>query len=287
MPLTINGFKVEKDAILQEAQRLTEEVNQQFPWLDPIAKKLQAEDMAKDRIIEHRLLFEESRKQIQELTTDEVESEFKQIAKKHGGEKGFLKKFSISQDDLPNVKLEIADDVRFQRYMDALNQQAPSVPDEEVAAIFQHNEQNYRAADQFKASHIVYHTNNGQDRNEAKKKAQDALVRLQSGEALQKIADEDSDCPGQGGDLGWFAEGYMVQEFEDALNQLEIGATSKVFETPFGFHIARLDDKKTGELQSLEAVGPTIRKELEKQKRDAFFRETIAALKKSADIQYT
>ena len=79
----------------------------------------------------------------------------------------------------------------------------------------------------------------------------------------------------------------MVQEFEDVLNQLEIGATSKVFETPFGFHIARLDDKKTGELQSLEVVRPTIRKELEKQKGDAFFRETIAALKKSADIQYS
>ena len=93
MSLTINGFKVGKDAILQEAQRLTEEVNQQFPWLDPIARRLQAEDMAKDRIIEHRLLFEESRKQIQKLTTDEVESEFNQIAKTHGGEKGFLKKF--------------------------------------------------------------------------------------------------------------------------------------------------------------------------------------------------
>ena len=286
MSLTINGFKVGKDAILQEAQRLAEEVNQQFPWLDPIARKLQAEDMAKDRIIEHRLLFEESRKQIQELTKDEVESEFKQIAKQHGGEKGFLKKFSISQSDLPNVKLEIADDVRFQRFMDALNQQVPSVPEEEVAAIFQHNEQAYRAVDQFKASHIVYHTNNGQDRSEAEKKAQDALIRLQSGEALEKIADEDSDCPGQGGDLGWFAEGYMVQEFEDVLNQLQIGATSKVFETPFGFHIARLDDKKTGELQPLEVVGPTIRKELEKQNRDAFFRETVAALKESADIQY-
>jgi len=91
MSLTINGFKVGKDAILQEAQRLTEEVNQQFPWLDPIARKLQAEDMAKDRIIEHRLLFEESRKQIEELTTDEVESEFNQIAKKHGGRKRFPK----------------------------------------------------------------------------------------------------------------------------------------------------------------------------------------------------
>lgn len=287
MALIINGFKVEKEAIQQEAQRLAEEVNQQFPWLDPIARKLQAEDMAKDRIIEHRLLFEESRKQIQEPTTEEVESEFRQIAKKHGGEKGFLKKFKIGPGDLPNVKKEIADDMRFQRYIDSLNQKVPPVPDEEVAAIFQHNEQNYRAADQFKASHIVYHTNNGQDRNKAKQKAQDALSRLQSGETLEKIADEDSDCPGKGGDLGWFSEGYMVQEFEDALNKLEIGSTSKVFETPFGFHIARLDDKKTGELQSLEVVGPTIRKELEKQRRDTFFKETISGLKNAADIQHT
>ncbi len=285
MPLTINGFKIEKEAIQQESQRLAEEVNKQFPWLDPIAKKLQAEDMAKDRIIEHRLLFEESRKKIQEPTTEEIESELRQIAKKHGGEKGFLKKFKISPSDLPNVKKEIADDMRFQRYIDSLNQQVPPVPDEEVTAIFQQNEQAYRAADQFKASHIVYHTNNGQDRNEAKRKAQDALARLQSGEPFEKIADEDSDCPGKGGDLGWFAEGYMVQEFEDVLNKLEIGAMSKVFETPFGFHIARLDDKKTGELQSLEVVGPTIRKELEKQKREAFFRTTLSTLRKAADIK--
>lgn len=285
MAITINGFKIENEAIQQEALRMAENVKKQFPWLDPTAQKFQAEDMAKDRIIEYRLLFEESRKQIQELTTEEIDLEFKQVANKHGGEKGFLKKFKISPSDLPNVKREIADDIRFQRYIDHLNQQVPPTPDEEVAAVFKKNEPNYRAADQYKASHIVYHTNDGQDRNEAKQRAIRAFARMQSGELFEKIADEDSDCPGKGGDLGWFAEGYMVQEFEDELNKLEIGATSKVFETPFGFHIARLDDKKTGELQSLEIVGPTIRKELEKQKRDAFFRDTLSELKEKADIQ--
>jgi len=285
MAVIINGFRVENEVIQQEAHRMAEEVRQQFPWLDPIAQKLQAEDMAKERIIEHRLLFEASQTEIEELTPEEMDGEFKKIAKKHGGEKGFLKKFKISPSDLPNVKREIADDLRYQRFIDSLNRQVPATDDEEVAAIFKHNEQNYRAADQFKAAHIVYHTNQGQDRSEAKRKAYAALERLQSGEAFEKIADEDSDCPGNGGDLGWFAEGYMVQEFEDALNKLEIGATSGVFETPFGFHIARLDDKKTGALQSLETVGPTIRKELEKRKREDFFKKMVSTLREKAEIR--
>ncbi len=248
-------------------------------------QKLQAEDFAKDRLIERSLLHEESKKQIQEIDTEEVELEYKQVVKKHGGEKEFLKNFGISQSDLPKVKLEIADNLRFQRYIDSLKQQIPPTPEDEVAAVFQSNEQNYRAADQYKAAHIVFNTDKGQDKAEAKTKAHSALERLNSGEPFEKIADEDSDCPGKGGDLGWFAEGYMVQEFEDALNQLEIGATSGVFETPFGYHIARLDDMKTGATQTLEAVGPTIRKELERQKRDAFFKETVSALKDKADIQ--
>ncbi len=286
MALIINGFRIEAEAIQTEAKRLAQEVAQQFPWLDPVAQKLQAEDMAKDRIIEHRLLFEESRNQIQELTTEELDLEFKQFAKSHGGEEGFLKKFKISPSDLPNVKREMADDIRFRRYLDSLNQQVPPITDDQVAAINEKNEVNYRAADQFKAAHIVFHTNNGQDPKEAKRKANDAFSRLQSGESFEKIADEDSDCPGKGGDLGWFAEGYMVQEFDDELYKLEIGETSRVFETPFGFHIARLDDKKSGELQSLEIVGPTIRNALEKEERDAFFKETVTRLRTKAEIQH-
>ncbi len=139
--------------------------------------------------------------------------------------------------------------------------------------------------DEYKAAHIVYHTNNGQDPEEAKAKADDALARLQKGESFEKIADEESDCPGNGGNLGWFAEGYMVQEFEDVVFKLEFGKCSDVFKTPFGYHIARLDDKREGDYVPLEEVSKNIRQKLETENRDQKFKEILSELRSQADIQ--
>lgn len=285
MGLVINGTRIEDAEIQEEVGRLAEEVARNFPWLDPVAQKLQAEDLAKERIIDHQLLFEESQRQLPDLASEEVDEEFKRYTKRHGGEKGFLQKFKIRKCDLPKVKQEMADDLRFRKYIQSIYQQLPEVNDEQIASEYENNKANFKRPDEYKAAHIVYHTNDGQAPEEAKRKADDALARLQKGESFEKIADEESDCPGNGGDLGWFAEGYMVQEFEDVVFKLEFGKISEVFKTPFGYHIARLDDKKEGEYIPLEEVSKNIRQKLETENRDQRFREILSGLRDQAEIQ--
>ncbi len=284
MALIINGFTIGDEAIRRETERMAPEVQKQFPWLDPIAQKLQAEDMAKDRFIEHRLLFEEAQKRIQDLPSHAIDAEYQKIAKKHGGEKKFLKTFKIDRKDVPNVKREIADDLRFQRFLDTLRQQVAAPTDEELKARYRKDEAQFKHPDQYKAAHIVFHTNNGQDSEEAKRKIEDAKRRLDAGESFEAIADEDSDCPGKGGDLGWFPEGHMVEEFEKVVFKLEIGAVSDVFETPFGFHIARLDERKTGVVEPFEKVSQSIKEVIANEKRDALFKEHLDVLKANATI---
>lgn len=285
MGLTVNGTRIEDAEIREEAGRLAEEIARNFPWLDPVAQKLQAEDLAKERIIEHQLLFEKSQRKLPELASEEVKEEFKRFTKRHGGEKRFLQKFKIRKSDLPKVKQDMADNLRFRKYIQSIYEQLPQVTEEQIQSEYENSKASYKRPDEYKAAHIVYHTNNGQDPEEAKAKAEAALVRLQKGESFAKIADEESDCPGNGGDLGWFAEGYMVEEFEDVVFKLEFGKYSDVFKTPFGYHIARLDDKREGDYVPLEEVSIDIRQNLETENRDQKFKEILSELRRQADIR--
>ena len=79
-------------------------------------------------------------------------------------------------------------------------------------------------------------------------KAEEVLKRARSGEDFTKLAKEFSTEPGakeKGGDLGWFGPGQMVPEFEKAAFALKPGEISDIVETKFGYHIIKLEDRKT------------------------------------------
>ncbi len=77
-------------------------------------------------------------------------------------------------------------------------------------------------------------------KDEAKKRAQEALKRAKAGESFDKLVIEYSDEPGAAerlGDLGIFEKKVMLKAFSDAAFKLKVGEISEIVETPFGFHI--------------------------------------------------
>ena len=77
----------------------------------------------------------------------------------------------------------------------------------------------------------------------------------------------------------------MVQRFEDVAFNLEVGQMSEPFETEFGFHIAKLFDKKESMHCPLEEVKELIVKELTGENQQREIEKFIDAEKTKATIE--
>jgi peptidyl-prolyl cis-trans isomerase C len=154
---------------------------------------------------------------------------------------------------IEKAKERILSDAMLEK-IDQRNQ--PSLQDLEAWAqtSYKANSKKYEQPEQVRASHILIRT----AEPDAKAKAEAILKELRNGGDFSKLAKDKSQDPGsaaKGGDLGFFTRGRMIKPFEDtAFGMSKAGDISEVIETPFGFHIIRLDEKKPAGLQPFAEV---------------------------------
>lgn len=85
------------------------------------------------------------------------------------------------------------------------------------------------------------------ERNEALKKIQGLRKQIEGGGDFDELArknSQDPDSAARGGDLGYLVSGMTVPEFEKAAFALGVGDLSDVVESPFGYHLIRVDEKR-------------------------------------------
>ncbi len=112
-----------------------------------------------------------------------------------------------------------------------------------------------------KASHILIKTSDDVSDAEARKKARGLLDEIKNGGNFETIAQQNSDDPSsaQGGDLGWFSEGRMVEPFENAVfSRNEPGLVNKLVKTEYGYHIIKVTEAKTNTLYRIAAINREI-----------------------------
>jgi peptidyl-prolyl cis-trans isomerase C len=114
--------------------------------------------------------------------------------------------------------------------------------------------------------------------------AKAALKRVKGGEDFAKVADEISKDPGsKGGDLGWFEKERMVPEFAEAAFKLEKGQISDPVKSQFGWHIIKLEDKRTKEFPPFETVKDQVARFVVQKAQG----ELITQLREKAKIEKT
>ena len=113
--------------------------------------------------------------------------------------------------------------------------------------------------------------------------AKKALERVKGGEDFAKVATELSKDPGsKGGDLGWFTKDRMVPEFADAAFKLEKpGDISEPVKSKFGWHVIKLEEKRTKEFPKLDQVRDQVVRYI-MQKAEG---EEVVKLREAAKIE--
>ncbi len=147
------------------------------------------------------------------------------------------------------------------------------IPEDAIQALYEETYLNVEPEPEFNASHILVDT---------EEEALAIIETLNGGADFADLAKEKSTGPSgpTGGELGWFGLGMMVQPFEDAVKEMEVGQISGPVQTQFGWHVLRLNDKRDIPAPTLESV----RSQLVEQIQQNTVEEAIAALREGADI---
>ena len=123
---------------------------------------------------------------------------------------------------------------------------------------------------EFNAAHLLVET---------QEEADAAKTRIDEGAAFADVARDVSTGPTgpNGGNLGWFAPGAMVPEFEQAVAALEVGGVTEPFETQFGWHVATLLETRVQPRPTIDDLRPQIAQELQEAAITARLDELAAA----------
>ncbi len=156
---------------------------------------------------------------------------------------------------------------------------------EAVRAEYDANIAQYTMDEQVKARQILISKPSGAaeaELEEARAAAEAALARVRAGEAFEAVAQEVSDDPSSsvGGDLGWVTRGRQVEGWDEAAFALQAGELSEVTETPFGFVVIQVDERRDARVQPFEEVSAQLEQRLaweSAEDRAAELAETIRA----------
>lgn len=141
---------------------------------------------------------------------------------------------------------------------------------------------------QTRARHILLRPDELTSGDDVRIRLQQLKDRIEGGDDFAELArshSQDRASAVEGGDLGWLSPGDTVPQFERVMDSLAPGEVSRPFESPFGWHIVQVQERRkhdsTEELREAEA-----KEELRSRKRSEEMEAWLRRLRDDAYVEY-
>ncbi len=250
----MNGEAVDDVLIREEARALRPGYYELMGGGDPIALEMQLREWSRENVIERVLLRQEALKDDSTI---------------------FVNEQGIVQNEAA---------LRVEKLIERVTAKVAPPKYKEVGEYYRKNKELLWVPDMVNAAHIIKNVDEANGDESAQAGIKSAQQELEKGANFAEVADRFSDCPGQGGDLGWFPRGKMVPEFDEVVFALQPGQISPIFRTQFGFHIARVAGKRSAGIPGLMDIRPHLEEMILREKRQRVLEEYVDRLKAKSEI---
>ena len=226
-------------------------------------------------LVSQKIIELEAKKQKIAVNKSDIDKELDKYYEYYGGKEAFSQALSKSAYSEADVTNEMEMSIKIRKLL------APrvSITEENIKTYFEENKETFDQKKQVKASHILV---------ENEKTANDILKKLSDGEDFAKLAKDystDVVTKEDGGDLGFFSSGQMDEEFEKAAFALDVGETSKLVKTEYGYHIIKVEDKKDAKEAKYEEHKNKIREILFEQRVEAEYESWLQEVSPQYEIK--
>jgi len=232
-----------------------------------------------DQLINYELFYQQAKKEKVKISNNDINLEIDKIKDNFSSTEEFNEALKANNITLVRLKEDIKRQLMINSILEETRNQV-SISDEELLEYYNENKESFLELEQVHARHILLETEEA---------ANNLLLQLKEGIIdFAEIAKEKSIGPSapSGGDLGFFARGQMVKEFENAAFSLEPGEISGVVQTQFGYHIIKCEEKKEEYSPTFEEAKERISNTLKYQRENEAISTLTSKLREEAVIVF-
>lgn len=198
-------------------------------------------------LINEKILESEIKRLNLSVTSDRVDQELQEMAKRNNVDPSELVRIIKSQGiSLPEYREFLKNNIEKKSLMDTEIISKLRVSDEDALNEYiKTNPNSSSSIDEFSVSHIFFDPKKG-GAEAALKRAEATLSKLRSGQNFETLAQQYSEDPNfsAGGSLGTFKSGEFLPEIESSISTIKVGETTPVVKSRMGYHIVKLTNKK-------------------------------------------
>jgi len=278
----------ELDSVLRPVY---EDFKAQFSGQELMRELNDARQKILSQLIEDRLVYQEAIEQGIEVTEDEIEEDMSGFRESFETDRQMQAALKGQGLSMKKLRERIKKQIMIRRLHDFEIRSKVLVSPLELEKYYEENKKEYSGQVKVRVRSITIKKSpeareKGLLDETAKGVIENIQAKLAQGGDFAELAEGHSeDTHAEAGGLGeWLEDGSMIPVINDVIFSKKVGEVTEIIETPLGYHLFKIEERKDGKAQSFDEVRDQIHNQLYREKTLKRFNEWMSELKKKSYI---